>query len=199
MFTSRAEYRILLRQDDADFRLTSLGYELGLASERRYKLSIDKLEKRNAIIDGSKKILVKPDQINETLVKLNSSEIKQPIRVHDLLLRPEINISNIILEINEFGKLLDEGLGTTHDILESVEIAIKYAGYIDREKQIAEKIVRLEGIKISDDFDYSKFLSLSTEARQKLTRIKPSTIGQATRISGISPSDINVILVHLGR
>jgi len=199
MFTSRAEYRILLRQDDADFRLTPLGYKIGLASEERFLNVSEKLIRRNEVIEFSKNSIVKPGEINEKLITLNSSEIKQPVKVFDLLLRPEITISNIRGSLFEFDNFLNKIKGSSIEVLESAEIAIKYAGYIDREKQIAEKILRLEGIKISKEFEYSKFLSLSTEARQKLSKIKPVTIGQASRISGISPSDINVILVHLGR
>ena len=199
MFTSRAEYRILLRQDDADFRLTPLGYKIGLATEDRFRTATNKLARRNEIIEASKKITVKPEFVNEKLIELNSSEIKQSVKVHDLLLRPEITISTIRKSIDEFDNFIGNDTNSANDVLESAEIAIKYAGYIERERQIAEKILRLEGIKISQEFDYSKFVSLSTEARQKLKKIKPLTIGQASRISGISPSDINVLLVHLGR
>ncbi len=199
MFTSRAEYRMLLRQDDADFRLTPIGYKIGLATQERYLNMSNKLVRRNEIVEFSKKCVVHSHEINDKLAVLNSSEIKQIVKVHDLLLRPEISISNIRESIRDFDAFLGAANSTSNDIIESAEIAIKYAGYIDRERQIAEKILRLEGVKISQEFDYSKFVSLSTEARQKLTKIKPVTIGQASRISGISPSDINVLLVHLGR
>jgi tRNA uridine 5-carboxymethylaminomethyl modification enzyme len=199
MFTSRAEYRILLRQDDADFRLTPIGYKIGLATKERYLSVLDKLNKRDSIIAAAKKILIKPDQVNFYLKEKNSSELKQALKIHDLLLRPELSIQDLLNFSDEFSAYVNEVNGTSVDVLDSVEIAIKYAGYIDREKQIAEKIIRLEGIKISREFDYSQFTSLSTEARQKLGKIRPQTIGQATRISGISPSDINVLLVHLGR
>ena len=199
MFTSRAEYRILLRQDDADFRLTPIGYRIGLATEDRNLAVNDKLQKRDSIISATKRIMVKPEQVNKKLVERDSSELKQHLRIHDLLLRPELSIKDIINFSDEFKVFIDELKIISSDVLDSAEIAIKYAGYIEREKQIAEKIVRLEGIKISQDFDYAQFPSLSTEARQKLGKIKPQTIGQATRISGISPSDINVLLIHLGR
>jgi tRNA uridine 5-carboxymethylaminomethyl modification enzyme len=199
MFTSRAEYRILLRQDDADFRLSPIGYKIGLATKERYLIVLDKLKKRDSVIAASKKILIKPEQVNSNLRMKNSSELKQPSKIHDLLLRPELSIQDILSFSEEFHAFVNDVNGSSIDVLDSVEIAIKYSGYIDREKQIAEKIIRLEGIKISQEFDYSKFTSLSTEARQKLGKIRPETIGQASRISGISPSDINVLLVHLGR
>jgi len=199
MFTSRAEYRILLRQDDADFRLSPIGYKIGLATKERYLIVLDKLKKKDSVIAASKKILIKPEQVNSNLRMKNSSELKQPSKIHDLLLRPELSIQDILSFSEEFHAFVNDVNGSSIDVLDSVEIAIKYSGYIDREKQIAEKIIRLEGIKISQEFDYSKFTSLSTEARQKLGKIRPETIGQASRISGISPSDINVLLVHLGR
>jgi tRNA uridine 5-carboxymethylaminomethyl modification enzyme len=199
MFTSRAEYRILLRQDDADERLTPIGNKIGLASLDRMKLLEEKINIRNAIINILRKTSVEPKKINKKLKKLKTSEIKQRIKSIDLIRRPEIKISDLVNEITELSKLKNEIIERSKEIIESAEINIKYEGYIKREKQIAVKIKRLEKIKIDEKIDYSKMKSLSTEARQKLKKIKPKYIGQASRISGVSPADINVLLVYMGR
>ena len=199
MFTSRAEYRILLRQDDADMRLTQKGYEIGLVKEDRYALLKQKQEEMNRIIDFTANYSLKPEQINSSLESLGTSPIKQKIKLKDLLTRPQINIQNIIESIPAFKNEIDLIPNRKEEILEASEIKIKYEGYIKREQIIAEKINRLDSIKIKDKIDYNNILSLSTEARQKLTKINPDTIGQASRIPGVSPNDISILLVLLGR
>ena len=200
MFTSRAEYRILLRQDNADERLTPRSFQLGLASEIRMKLLEEKLLHRNRLIEFLKEFSIKPLYINDLLVEKDTSPLKQPVKLMDILLRPQISIMDLIQNIKHFRKLAMEiPKGREKEILESVEIAVKYDGYIQREKSLAEKLVRLENISIVNKFDYHNIKSLSTEARQKLDAIKPTTLGQASRIPGVSPSDINVLLIMLGR
>lgn len=199
MFTSRAEYRILLRQDNADLRLTPLAYHLGLAKEDRYLRSIDKKNWIDKLIEFFNKTSIKPDEINNYLKSINSSPLKQSIKVINLIGRPDVSIFELE---KHFGKLSDFTAEITtqkHDILEGAEISMKYKGYLVREKQIADKIKKLENAIIPENINYDKFLSISTEARQKLSKIKPETIGQASRIPGISPSDINVLLVSFGR
>jgi len=199
MFTSRAEYRILLRQDNADKRLTEKSYQIGLANKSRYERVVEKYKKVDAIIEKFKKYSVKPEDINDKLLKSNTSKIKQKVKLYDLILRPQISIDEIRNEVLPIEELFASLGNDYREIIESVEIAIKYAGYIEREKVIADKLKRLENIRINPNFDYVKIYSLSTEARQKLTKFKPETIGQASRIPGVSPSDINVLLVFMGR
>ena len=199
MFTSRAEYRILLRQDNADARLTPIGYRIGLAGVERLHLLDEKLLKRNKLISFCEKFSVKPEIINSKLGILGTAQIKHSSKLKNIILRPQVTFNDIrpdIVELNEIISVFGE---QEIEIVQSAEIAIKYAGYIEREKLIAQKIKRLEDIKIFPEFDFKSLRSLSTEARQKLSKIRPSTIGQASRISGISPSDINVLLVFLGR
>ncbi|MDR2147086.1 MAG: tRNA uridine-5-carboxymethylaminomethyl(34) synthesis enzyme MnmG [Tannerella sp.] len=200
MFTSRAEYRILLRQDNADFRLTEKSYRLGLASSERYRLLKDKQEKLEEIISFVKNYSVEPKQINETLRSLETAEIRHKCKLMEILKRPQVNLQDLEHNILGISQLMDS-LETSRktEIMESANIHIKYEGYITREKQIADKVSRLENIKIKNKFDYNSIQSLSTEARQKLTKINPETIAQAGRIPGVSPSDINVLLVLLGR
>ena len=200
MFTSRAEYRILLRQDNADFRLTPKAYELGLAKKERYDLYVEKKTAVDKIIEFVSGFSIKPQYIDSILEAKGSSALKQGVKLIDIILRPQISIFDLIEDIAPFKaflKFLSEERFT--EILESAEIAIKYAGYIEREKLAADKYRRLENINITGRFDYKTVNSISTEARQKLTEIQPETIGQASRISGVSPSDINVLLVLLGR
>ena len=199
MFTSRAEYRILLRQDNADERLTELSYKLGLAEEERMIKLKGKLELRNKILSYAKKNNVIPGEINIYLEKLGSSPIKEATRIDRIIIRPEINLKNFLEYIK--APILEEiiSLDYADEIIESAEIETKYAGYIEREKIVAEKIRRLEKIKLSDDFDFLAINSISTEARQKLNSIRPKTIGQASRIPGVSPSDINILLIKMGR
>lgn len=199
MFTSRAEYRILLRQDDADIRLTEKSYQLGLASKERYDELIEKKENRDNLISFIRETSVKPDEINNYLEQIGSSPVRQTVKLLDLVLRPQITISELSEQISSLKSKISEIKTQQQEVVEAAEITLKYQGYIEREKTIAEKLQRLEHIKIKDKFDYSTILSLSTEARQKLAKINPETIGQASRISGISPSDINILLVLLGR
>lgn len=200
MFTSRAEYRILLRQDNADFRLTPRSFELGLARKERYDLVQEKKEAVKSIIDFVTNFSIKPQFVDHILERKGSSVLKQGVKLVDIILRPQLSIFDLVEEITPFKTFLKAIPSDRFtEILESAEIAIKYAGYIDREKLIADKFRRLENISISGKFDYDKILTISTEARQKLAEIQPETIGQASRISGVSPSDINVLLVLLGR
>ncbi|MBE9469253.1 MAG: tRNA uridine-5-carboxymethylaminomethyl(34) synthesis enzyme MnmG [Bacteroidetes bacterium] len=199
MFTSRAEYRILLRQDNADLRLTERAHNLGLASEKRFENYLYKKEKIEQIVDFVKNKSVKPETVNEKLVELKTSPIKQSGKLINLILRPQVNIFDLYQVVPDFKKMVDQISFNTNNILEAAETAMKYSGYIQREQQIANKLKRLENVKLNTELDYNRFLSISTEARQKLNRIKPKTIGQALRISGISPSDINVLLVAMGR
>ncbi|WP_353122843.1 tRNA uridine-5-carboxymethylaminomethyl(34) synthesis enzyme MnmG [Dysgonomonas capnocytophagoides] len=199
MFTSRAEYRILLRQDDADVRLTESGYNIGLAKRERVNLLNQKKEEVNRIIDFTSNYSLKPEYINPTLEKLGTSPLKQGIKLKDLITRPQININNILDSISALRTEIDKIPNRKEEIIEACEIKIKYDGYIKREQLIAEKISRLENIAIKDKFDYETILSLSTEARQKLAKINPETIGHASRIPGVSPNDISILLVLLGR
>ena len=200
MFTSRAEYRILLRQDDADKRLTEKSYRIGLATQERYDLMKSKYEIIDNLISFTKTYLVKAEKINSYLEQNHLTTLKQSVKLYDLLLRPQFNISILEKLLPEFSSIISKiDLIRRDEILEAAEIQIKYSGYIEREKQIADKLHRLEDIKIADKFEYAKILSLSTEARQKLEKINPKTIGQASRIPGVSPNDINVLLILLGR
>ncbi|GHU57650.1 tRNA uridine 5-carboxymethylaminomethyl modification enzyme MnmG [Bacteroidia bacterium] len=200
MFTSRAEYRILLRQDDADMRLTEKSYNLGLAKQDRYKALIEKKESRDAIISFVENYSVKPQQVNKGLEMAGTAPLAHGCKLMELVLRPQLTLDSI----SEFVPDLREELNkkpenSKEEIIEAAEILIKYSGYIKRERIIADKINRLENINIKGKFNYNGIQSLSTEARQKLTRINPDTIAQASRIPGISPSDINILLVLLGR
>ena len=199
MFTSRAEYRLMLRQDNADIRLTEMSYRIGLASEYRYELLREKIGHRDHIIRFIKNYSTSPDEINPLLGDLNTSEIKQKRKLVDILLRPQVDIYQLIQYVPDLRKLYDHLPNRKEEIMEAVEILIKYSGYINREKEIAGKLNRLEHVQIKDGFDYGKVQSLSFEARQKLNKIRPRTIGQASRISGVSPSDISVLLIYFGR
>ena len=199
MFTSRAEYRILLRQDDSDLRLTPLAYQLGLASRERYIRMEHKREAINHIVSFASTYSVKADRINGALESLGTTPLHQGCKLIDLLGRPQLNIASIAGFIPAFASELDKITDRREETIEAAEIKIKYAGYIDRERMIADRNSRLESIKIKGKFDYSSINALSTEARQKLIKIDPETIGQASRIPGISPSDINVLLVMSGR
>ena len=200
MFTSRAEYRILLRQDDADMRLTKKSYQLGLAHAHRYELLNEKKEYRDAIIHFCETYSVKPQYINEGLEKLGTTPLAHGCKLHDLVLRPQLDLNKLAKLIPALKAELDKvPAARKEEIIEAAEILIKYSGYIKREQVIADKINRLENIRIKGKFDYNSIQALSTEARQKLTKIDPETIAQASRIPGISPSDINILLVLLGR
>jgi len=200
MFTSRAEFRILLRQDNADIRLTKKSFEYGLASKERVDLLEEKTGLVDEIIQFTQDFSVKPQFVNELLIQKGTSELKQGVKLYDIILRPQISIFDLIEVITPFNKFLKKiPENRKMEILEGAEIAIKYEGYINREKQLAEKLDKFEDIIIENKFNYSELKSISTEARQKLDKINPKTIGQAKRISGVSPADINVLLVLLGR
>ena len=200
MFTSRAEYRILLRQDDADMRLTEKSYQMGLAKQDRYDLLREKKESRDAIIRFVETYSVKPQYINSGLEKLGTAPLSHGCKLFDVILRPQTTLENLADLVPALRAELDKvPASRKEEIIEAAEILIKYSGYIKREQIIADKINRLENIRIKGKFDYNSIQSLSTEARQKLTRIDPDTIAQASRIPGISPSDINILLVLLGR
>ncbi len=200
MFTSRAEYRILLRQDDADWRLTEKSFRLGLATQARFDLMQSKYVAIDSLIEFTKNHLVKMGDLNPYLEQNGLTLLKQSAKLYDLLLRPQLNIALLEKLIPEFSAVISKIETARRDeILEAAEIQIKYSGYIEREKQIADKLNRLEDIKIENRFNYSEIHSLSTEARQKLEKINPKTIGQASRIPGVSPNDINVLLILLGR
>jgi len=200
MFTSRAEFRILLRQDNADVRLTEKSYKLGLASFERVNLLNEKTDLISEIIDFTKKFSVKQKYVNQLLIDKSSAELKQSVKLFELILRPQVSILDLIEYITPFKTFLDRIPEDRRiEIIDSAEINIKYSGYINREKGLADKLERFENIIIENRFQYSEIKSISTEARQKLGKINPKTIGQAKRISGVSPSDINVLLVLLGR
>ncbi len=199
MFTSRAEYRILLRQDDADMRLTERSYELGLAKADRYQLLLQKKEQQAALLSFIRNYSVKPAQINPFLEARGLTELRFGCKLNDLILRPQLGIYDLAEAIPELKTKIDNIQTQPEEVIESTEIIIKYSGYIDREKQIAEKLHRLEDIPLKGRIDYQKVNSISTEARQKLMKIEPETIGQAARIPGISPNDVNILLVLLGR
>ena len=200
MFTSRAEYRILLRMDDADMRLTERAYKLGLVKEDRYALLKSKREAVENIVNFTRNYSIKAALINDALENLGTTPLRQGCKLIDLINRPQITIENISEYVPAFKRELDKITDERkEEILEAAEILIKYEGYIGRERIIADKLARLESIKIKGKFDYDSLQSLSTEARQKLKKIDPETIAQASRIPGVSPSDINVLLVLSGR
>jgi len=199
MFTSRAEHRILLRQDNADTRLTPKSYQLGLASFERNELYRKKKQEVDDLISFCEAYSIKAKHINEALLSLETAQLKQGIRLIDLIGRPQLNFENLLPHIPALKEKIYSIKNRREEIVESAEIHIKYKGYIEREHGIAEKIHRLDNILIAEKFDYENLQSLSIEARQKLSRIQPETIGQASRIPGISPNDINVLLVLLGR
>lgn len=198
MFTSRAEYRILLRQDDADVRLTPKGYALGLVNQDRYNIFIDKLNKRDILIDFIRNSSVKPDVINDYLVSIGSASLRQSVKLTDVLGRPQVSLFDLLNHFSPLKEFVSEH-SIRDEILEAAEILIKYSGYIEREKMIADKLARLENLVIAGKFNYDELTNLSIEARQKLSKIQPRTIGQASRISGVSPADINVLLILMGR
>ena len=199
MFTSRAEYRILLRQDNADERLTARSYNLGLASQSRMDLLKQKNSDRNALICFLQSTLVKPDCVNSYLQSVDSQPLQHSTKLADLILRPQVTIAGLASIIPSLHEAIDSVTSIREEVVESVEIELKYKGYIDRERLSAEKLQRLDRIRLPEDFDYESLQSLSTEARQKLTRIKPVTIGDASRIPGVSPNDVSVLLVLMGR
>jgi len=199
MFTSRAEFRILLRQDNADIRLSPKAYELGMISEQRYAQLNNKINHFSDIIKFLKKESIEPSQINGFLKQAGTSEITQKTFLHTLLLRPQVSLNDLIEWLPRLKSFLSHISHLTQEELEQAEIMIKYENYLEKERDMVEKIERLENIELNKDFDYRKLSSISFEAREKLSKIKPATIGQASRISGVSPSDISVILIYLGR
>jgi tRNA uridine 5-carboxymethylaminomethyl modification enzyme len=196
MFTSRAEYRILLRQDNADIRLTPIGYAIGLASKERYDAVLSKMKYSHEIIKFFKTESVDPSEINTTLSDLGSSDLIQKTKLFNVLSRPQVNIADIIDSVPRIKKFVEN---YNYEIVEQAEILMKYEGYIAKEQDMAEKMQRLENIRLHEDLDYGKLSSLSAEAREKLVKIKPQTIGQASRISGVTPSDISILMIYLGR
>ena len=199
MFTSRAEYRILLRQDDADARLTERSYNIGLATEERYQRWMEKKEWIEKISEFCRTFSVKAAYINDALEEMGTVPLQKGCKLMDLITRPQVGIMSLAKHINALRQLIDSIPNRREEIVEAAEIRIKYNGYIRREREIADKMLRLENIKIRGKFDYESIKSLSTEARQKLIKIDPETLAQASRIPGVSPSDINVLLVLMGR
>ncbi|MEL6718654.1 MAG: FAD-dependent oxidoreductase, partial [Bacteroidota bacterium] len=197
MFTSRAEYRILLRQDNADLRLTPIAQKLGVrGAEERMEQVNEKREASKAIERFFRKTSIAPDQINAYLQSLGSSPIKQKMKLHSILLRPKISMSDL-QEVLPFVKEFTDQYKA--EFINLAEINMKYEGYIKKEQDMVDKMNRLEAVRLYENFDYGQLVSLSSEAREKLSQLKPRTIGQASRISGVSPSDISVLLVHVGR
>ena len=201
MFTSRAEYRILLRQDDADMRLTPLGHAIGLATDERFALMMSKREQRDSFIEFSKSYSVKAEWVNARFEELGIAPLRQSVKLHDLILRPQLTVAMLAEMLPGVASYIVDNIEQDRraEIIEAAEILMKYNGYIERERLIADKIRRLEDVKLGDRIDYDTVKSISTEARQKLKKIMPQTIAQASRIPGISPSDINILLLLLGR
>ena len=199
MFTSRAEYRVLLRQDDADMRLTEKSYNIGLASQERYDYMVKKRDEIEHLIEFTEKFSIKPALINPALEKIGTTPLERGCKLFDLIGRPQITIKGILPYIAAFQSEINKITDRKEEIIEATEIRIKYKGYIEREQQVAEKMLRLENIKIKGKFDYSKMNQITIEARQKLAAINPETLAQASRIPGVSPCDINVLLVLMGR
>jgi tRNA uridine 5-carboxymethylaminomethyl modification enzyme len=198
MFTSRAEYRILLRQDNADARLAEKGFKLGLLSSEKHNEFLGKQQKTKKLNGFVKKYSVKPDEVNILLKKKKQSIIKQKVKLPSVVSRPGITLNELIENCGDLKSHITENLYENSNI-EQVEIDIKYSGYIEREKENANKLKRLEYVKIPEDIDYHKFSSLSNESKEKLNFVRPVDIGQAARISGIKPSDISILLIYLGR
>ena len=199
MFTSRAEYRILLRQDNADIRLTPLGFEIGLADRDALERVDKKIQGTNGLKKAFRNIGITPEEANPLLLSKESAEIVQQVKLSSLITRPHIGISDL-LEVSVEGKRESVVFGSSHpDVISQAEIQMKYEGYIEREEELAKKMNRMDDLAIPDSLNYNEMVSVSFEAREKLSKIKPVTVGQASRISGVSPSDIAVILIHLGR
>ena len=197
MFTSRAEFRTLLRQDNADFRLTPLSYEIGLASEKRLRRMEHKLNESEKMVAFFKETSITPAEANPILEAKETALIDQSDKMFKMFSRPQIDLEDMMKldKVNDYIDANDIDL----EILEQAEIQVKYSGYIEKERNNANKLLRLEDLKIPDDFDYNNIKSMSIEAKQKLSKIRPVTISQASRISGVSPSDISVLLIYMGR
>ena len=198
MFTSRAEYRILLRQDNADIRLSKKSYDLGFLESNKLKQVEEKIEMTNKLMRFTKKLSVSPEEINDILKTKNGGQIKQKVKAPSVISRPNIGINDVVKNNKKLKQFITENL-ISEGALEQVEIDIKYSGYINREKENADKLKRLEYVKIPEDIDYFKFSSLSNESKEKLNEVRPVDIGQAARISGIKPSDVSILLIYLGR
>ncbi len=196
MFTSRAEYRILLRQDNADSRLTKLSHEIGLASDERLRALENKEKTTEDILRHLQKTSIDPKDVNAFLKDSGTSEIKQKMKLSSIISRPQVTLGSVIKRLPKEAQVLDK---FPQDCIQQAEIKLKYSGYIDREREMANKLNRLEDVVIKSQFDYYKLSSISSEAREKLSKFRPKTIGQASRISGVSPSDISVLLIHFGR
>lgn len=200
MFTSRAEHRILLRQDDADIRLTGRAYEIGLATKERYGLMVEKRQQIDQLLEFAKEFTVKAAMVNDKFAEIGVGQLTRGYKLYDLLLRPELSFPQMVEMLPPLKELVATfDARRVDEILEAAEIRIKYKGYIEREEMVADRIGRLDKVKIKGKFDYSKLTQITIEARQKLAAIDPETIGQASRIPGISPSDINILLLLLGR
>tara|TARA_B110000977_G_scaffold103602_1_gene135246 strand:+ start:3810 stop:5684 length:1875 start_codon:yes stop_codon:yes gene_type:complete len=199
MFTSRAEYRLLLRQDNADIRLTEKGYKLGLASQKRMDRIEEKINETNSLMKLLRETSVDHNLINPILERKKSSPISQKMKFDKIISRPNISVKEVITTSNTITDKVNSLSGLKEEVVEQAEVQIKYEGYIAKEQNVAEKLIRLEGTKIPSDLNYSKLSSLSTESKEKLSNVSPKTIGQASRISGIKPSDINILLIYLGR
>lgn len=199
MFTSRAEFRILLRQDNADIRLTPRSHAIGLASDDRLERVLRKQGLVKALVTALKTESVSPEAANEVIVPRGTSPLKQKIKLYDILLRPQISLADIHTISPQSSSVINTWPDLRAEVLEQVEINVKYDGYLEKEREMADKLTRLEHIPLEADLDYNRLASLSIEARQKLDRIRPSTLGQASRISGVSPADLSVLMVYLGR
>ena len=198
MFTSRAEYRILLRQDNADIRLTPIGYKIGLITQKRYDYFVKKNTLVESLISFTRQQSIKAAEINDYLKAINSEPLSQGRKLYDILMRNNVSFDSLQAVLPKLRKFIETNR-MEEEVIEEAEIQIKYKGYIEREKFIAEKLHRLENIRIPADFDFHSMNSLTIEARQKLSRIRPENIGQASRIPGVSPADVNVLLVKFGR
>ena len=197
MFTSRAEYRTLLRQDNADFRLTPMSHKLGLASEKRLRRMEHKLNESEKMVAFYKETSISPEEVNPLLISKETATVNQTDKIFKILSRPQIELADMLTldKVKEYINAND----LDQEILEQAEIQVKYSGYIEKERNNADKLTRLEDVKIPEFFDYEKIKSMSIEAKQKLSKIRPITISQASRISGVSPSDISVLLIYMGR
>lgn len=199
MFTSRAEYRLLLRQDNADIRLTNRSFKIGLASKERNDAVQKKIQIIDEVIKRLKNVSLDPDEINPYLERKNTSRISQKVKIANLVLRPQVNLPELISESKKAKEIIEKVGAIQNELVESIEILIKYEGYILKEQELVRKFEQYENLILKPDLNYQSFQSLSTEAREKLNKVKPKTIGQAARISGVSPSDISVLTVYLGR
>jgi tRNA uridine 5-carboxymethylaminomethyl modification enzyme len=196
MFTSRAEYRILLRQDNADIRLTEIGHKIGLADEARYAAMIQKKDSTAAAISELNKIRVSADEVNDGLEALNTSTITEKTTLSQLLKRPQISITSLMTLNTNIKNTLEQ---YSSEVLQQAEVNIKYDSYITREQELVEKLGSLENYKIRPDFNYDLVKALSSESREKLKKIRPETVGQASRISGVSPADVSVLTIYMGK